>query len=816
MNRTGRPRGTWLRRLSAAGLVLALLTLAACRHGEGKAALPGSVTGEGAQALGSSIDRDVLEYLKQEEVPGATVAITRAGRLVWAKGYGYAQLAVKDGKTARQARIMRPWYRSRIGSTSKILTAIAAMQLVQAGDLKLDDPIYGDPGPFTPGKEWPVDSAELRAAVLDNPAQYWKAMRDGVDAGNHAGELNEMIGWGKDITLEHLLSHQSGILGGGDAPRAEAHFSKQQYSPHPGTTLSYEDLHRATMLGLREVGENNPVLKCLGDGSLYVHKKDPAYTGKMYSLPPLGRAPNTEWCYSNHAFGLLGEIINQANGNRGTYATAITQKVLRPLGLTNVVGNNTDLGDEIDAWPHGYELDPDTPSMLGRATGGWSASAKDLARIMCGLDTGSNNLRLLNPKVAARMAVPDNLGAPLGWDSLKGARLSKNGMTGGGSSLIMKFLPGEFAQAPKDEINVAIALNAGQNWPRATERPDLPSDLLPKIAKRVAAAQIPADYDLFDPKYRCVKEGLEVEITAPKNGSSVHYGDEIGFEARAHDSNGDSLPITWTIPHKAKPVVTKGLGGKHAVFYDKLPPGKHTIVATATDVGGQTATDKVTVEVRYDPPQVAILSPKDKATVWAGEPLELSGQSKSRYHTLPDSAVSWKIERADDSRIGIGHSLVVPGAQMQPGSYRITFTGNDGVAQASRSIEVTAEPKPPSYPTATIVKPARDSRHHTTADIAFAGSAVDGNGEAIDGTHFRWTATRAGEEKVLCEGSRIPDPGSGGELTAAQDCSTFTARLDSPHMGADTIYAITLQVWNTDGEMDVQQTSIAVRTPPEG
>jgi len=78
------------------------------------------------------LDHNVTALLKKWEVPGITVAIAKNGKLILAKGYGYSDLEAKTP--------MQPDTMSRIGSTSKMLTAVATLQLVEQSKLNLDTP----------------------------------------------------------------------------------------------------------------------------------------------------------------------------------------------------------------------------------------------------------------------------------------------------------------------------------------------------------------------------------------------------------------------------------------------------------------------------------------------------------------------------------------------------------------------------------------------------------------------------------------------------------------------------------------------------
>lgn len=79
----------------------------------------------------ASFDSAVIGEMTRLGFPGASVAVTKDGRLVLARAYGWA-----DTLTRRMAATDHLF---RIGSTSKPVTAVAIMKLVEAGQLSLDD-----------------------------------------------------------------------------------------------------------------------------------------------------------------------------------------------------------------------------------------------------------------------------------------------------------------------------------------------------------------------------------------------------------------------------------------------------------------------------------------------------------------------------------------------------------------------------------------------------------------------------------------------------------------------------------------------------
>ena len=77
------------------------------------------------------LDGLVPLQIKQADIAGATISVVKDGKLLFAKGYGYAD--VKNNKpVSPQDTLFRP------GSISKLFTWTAIMQLYEQGKLDLD------------------------------------------------------------------------------------------------------------------------------------------------------------------------------------------------------------------------------------------------------------------------------------------------------------------------------------------------------------------------------------------------------------------------------------------------------------------------------------------------------------------------------------------------------------------------------------------------------------------------------------------------------------------------------------------------------
>jgi CubicO group peptidase (beta-lactamase class C family) len=98
------------------------------------------------------IERVVQQAMKAHGAPGASIAVGLGGKVVWAQGFGFADLESRTPAGAQTA------YRS--ASIGKSMTATAAFMLKEAGKLDLDVPVQSY-CPRFPVKAWPVTSRHL-------------------------------------------------------------------------------------------------------------------------------------------------------------------------------------------------------------------------------------------------------------------------------------------------------------------------------------------------------------------------------------------------------------------------------------------------------------------------------------------------------------------------------------------------------------------------------------------------------------------------------------------------------------------------------
>lgn len=138
--------------------------------------------------------------IRYDLIPGLSVGIVHKGKLVYRKGFGYADVEHKI--------LMTPKTGFRIASISKTFTAVAIMQLVEQGKIRLDDRVK---------KYLP----------------WFTARTQDADS--------------KNITIRQILSHTSGVFRDGNTPHWEndqfPDFAKLKKSIS-GKTVVFENLTR--------------------------------------------------------------------------------------------------------------------------------------------------------------------------------------------------------------------------------------------------------------------------------------------------------------------------------------------------------------------------------------------------------------------------------------------------------------------------------------------------------------------------------------------------------------------------------------------
>lgn len=84
------------------------------------------------------LDHQIEQFMKKWNIVGASVAVVKDERLIYSKGFGYAD--------QEQELHVEPKHLFRIASVSKLITAVSVMKLVEEGKVSLEDTVFGENG----------------------------------------------------------------------------------------------------------------------------------------------------------------------------------------------------------------------------------------------------------------------------------------------------------------------------------------------------------------------------------------------------------------------------------------------------------------------------------------------------------------------------------------------------------------------------------------------------------------------------------------------------------------------------------------------
>jgi D-alanyl-D-alanine carboxypeptidase len=341
-------------------------------------------------AIAASIDAMAAAHYKAD-APGATLLVVKDGKTVLRKAYGMADVANNVRMQAGTAM--------RVGSMTKQFTSAAILLLADEGKLSLSDPVTK----FLPA--YPTH--------------------------------------GKTITVEHLLTHTSGIV-------------------------NYTSM-----------------------GSISNREKSIAQMIDGFKDEPLEFEPGTRYAYNNSGYFLLGAIIEKVSGQ--PYAKFLEQRIFTPLGMTQTaydgygpVAAPRAAGHIPRMWG-GFGPVSDISMSQVYAAGALVSTVDDMAK----WDAAVGNGMLLKPETWARAFTPYKLadgkdtGYGYGWAiaKVRGAHeISHGGDINGFSGYALRL--------PEQQVYVALLTNADSG--AGLVRPAV-------VAKKAAAIAIGQPYPDYRP-----------------------------------------------------------------------------------------------------------------------------------------------------------------------------------------------------------------------------------------------------------------------------------------------------------------------------
>jgi CubicO group peptidase (beta-lactamase class C family) len=285
-------------------------------------------------------DRLMTSFIEENKVPGASLAVTRHGKLVYARGFGYSDVEKQEG--------VKPDALFRIASVSKPFTAVAIMQLVEKGKLSLDDKV--------------MDRMKLEPFVLPGakPDPRWRqiTVRQCLQ---HTG------GWDRDVSYDPIarpwdIAQALGIRPPVAPVQIVRYMMGQPLDFDPGERHVYSNLGYLVLGRISEVVTGQKY-------EAYVKKE--VFEPLGIKAPRLGRA-----LLENRAKGEVRYYDSHERTAPALYPPQIGKTVPLQYG-----------GENFEAF---------------EAHGGWIASAVDLVRFASAFDT-RDKCKILGAKSIEQM-----------------------------------------------------------------------------------------------------------------------------------------------------------------------------------------------------------------------------------------------------------------------------------------------------------------------------------------------------------------------------------------------------------------------------
>jgi len=124
------------------------------------------------------IEKLISQEMARQSIPAMSVAVAAGGELIWSSGFGLAD--VENFVPAKASTVYR------LGSISKPITAVAALQLYESGKLELDAPVQRYVPTF-PRKPWPITIRQLLGHL--SGIRHYEGSLEEVNSTRHYRDL---------------------------------------------------------------------------------------------------------------------------------------------------------------------------------------------------------------------------------------------------------------------------------------------------------------------------------------------------------------------------------------------------------------------------------------------------------------------------------------------------------------------------------------------------------------------------------------------------------------------------------------------------
>lgn len=294
-------------RLAIVMFVLILIaSIAGSRHPTTASAMTYSA------AMATEIDQFVTGRMDESRIPGVALTVIRDGEIVHSRGYG---------ETSDDGRSVTPQTPFIIGSTTKSITALAVMQLVDAGQINLDAPVQS----YIPWFSLADEESSARITV-----RHLLIMSSGIPADAGGEAFRSTVDMTPAEAVRTLRSAPLAFEPGSEFEYVNANYVVLGLLIETVSGLSYSDYlqeHIFTPLEMRHSYTDPAAARLDGfaDGHRYWFGWPVAYdTPYLQSMVPAGYVISTAEDLSNYLTMFLNEGV--FNG----------QQIVSPAGIAEL------------------------------------------------------------------------------------------------------------------------------------------------------------------------------------------------------------------------------------------------------------------------------------------------------------------------------------------------------------------------------------------------------------------------------------------------------------------------------------------------
>jgi CubicO group peptidase (beta-lactamase class C family) len=316
--------------------------------------VPGNVRITNSYSSGrdfAAAEKTIRYFMRKWSITGASIAVAKDGRLIYARGFGYTDTISKEE--------VQPYHKFRLASISKLVTAVTVLKLTEEEKLSLNDKVFGPDG------------------ILNDP--YFSNPRD-----------KRVYG----ITVAHLLSHEGGWT---------QRYGDQMFMP----------LVVADHLGLKPPVDTKAIIRFALDKRLhFTPGTGKAYSNLGYAILGLVIEKVCGMTYEDYCRKVILEPIgiydmtlaHNLPSRKAPYEVTYyspSDVIPKP----SIYGN----GDLVTPSYGGNDIEA-----LGGA-GSWLGTAPDLIRLLLAVDGFGTKGDILSPESIRLMTDNRNGLAPIGW-----------------------------------------------------------------------------------------------------------------------------------------------------------------------------------------------------------------------------------------------------------------------------------------------------------------------------------------------------------------------------------------------------------------